>query len=485
MNVVHQHDVRGARRPQGGQVRHPVLGLDDEVGPLDLPGAHRPGSARVDAQPATAAHDAHPAGADLLGERPGVAGREQGDVVAEGSQPVGDPLGVDLGTAPLGVRDVTPVEVQDPQWRVGERGAEARGGVNPSTVSGAVMLPASTSDEDRRIPRACSRPRAGPTLRISAPAPPTPCHRRLAGPLVTLFRAFRVEQTDPAEFDALWAVRVVRFPPPNRGCDASSTPAAAGLLRRASTPPGLAMRPSTPDAGCAHSAAGRRAATLSASGSAYRSPTGSIDVCYSSNVREHAPDPTRDGCGVDPGHPQRRPVLLSWIDLVLALGRHETSPWHHLGGRRAAARYAPADGRGGRRPTSGLLFSRPTPARCCASARARADATRRRRIPATTRAAAVGGPCARAPGRRLDLLRPRPRRDGATGPTTGTSPRSAPDRRGRRRRRRRRPIDAHARAPPRHLGLAAAARHGLRPADRRRPELRPGQVARHQARPGR
>ena len=77
-------------------------------------------------------------------------------------------------------------------------------------------------------------------------------------------------------------------------------------------------------------------------GSGMRLPfaDGSVDVCYSSNVLEHVPEPwrmaeemlrvTRPG-GV---------VYLSWTVWFGPWGGHETAPWHFLGGMRARRRYA-------------------------------------------------------------------------------------------------------------------------------------------------
>jgi len=72
---------------------------------------------------------------------------------------------------------------------------------------------------------------------------------------------------------------------------------------------------------------------------------GSVDVCYSSNVLEHVPDPwrmaeemlrvTRPG-GV---------VFLSWTVWWGPWGGHETAPWHYLGGDRARRRYRRRHGR--------------------------------------------------------------------------------------------------------------------------------------------
>lgn len=67
---------------------------------------------------------------------------------------------------------------------------------------------------------------------------------------------------------------------------------------------------------------------------------GSFDVAFSSNVLEHVPEPwtmademvrvTRPG-GI---------VYLSYTNWLSPWGGHETAPWHYLGGRKAAERYA-------------------------------------------------------------------------------------------------------------------------------------------------
>jgi SAM-dependent methyltransferase len=79
----------------------------------------------------------------------------------------------------------------------------------------------------------------------------------------------------------------------------------------------------------------------SIAGSAVRLPlaSGSVDVCLSSNVLEHVADwramlaemvrVTRPG-GI---------VFVAFTNWLSPYGGHETSPWHYLGGERAAARY--------------------------------------------------------------------------------------------------------------------------------------------------
>jgi len=85
----------------------------------------------------------------------------------------------------------------------------------------------------------------------------------------------------------------------------------------------------------------------SAIGSALRLPlaTGSVDVCFSSNVLEHVGDwramlaemvrVTRPG-GI---------VFVAFTNWLSPWGGHETSPWHYLGGERAARRYQRRHGR--------------------------------------------------------------------------------------------------------------------------------------------
>ncbi|MFI6320316.1 class I SAM-dependent methyltransferase [Nonomuraea sp. NPDC050556] len=72
---------------------------------------------------------------------------------------------------------------------------------------------------------------------------------------------------------------------------------------------------------------------------------GSVDVCFSSNVLEHVPDPLRMA---DEMVRVTRPggvVYLSYTIWLSPWGGHETSPWHYLGGHRAARRYAAKNGR--------------------------------------------------------------------------------------------------------------------------------------------
>ena len=72
-----------------------------------------------------------------------------------------------------------------------------------------------------------------------------------------------------------------------------------------------------------------------------RSRDGAVDVCYSSNVLEHVPEPWAMADEMlrvtRPGGTRRTCRFTNWLS---PWGGHETSPWHYSGGARAARRYA-------------------------------------------------------------------------------------------------------------------------------------------------
>ena len=80
--------------------------------------------------------------------------------------------------------------------------------------------------------------------------------------------------------------------------------------------------------------------------SALRLPvaSGSVDVCFSANVLEHVGDWPR--CSPRwSGHPARQGDLRVVHNWLSPWGGHETSPWHYLGGERAARLYQRRHGR--------------------------------------------------------------------------------------------------------------------------------------------
>jgi arabinofuranan 3-O-arabinosyltransferase len=74
-------------------------------------------------------------------------------------------------------------------------------------------------------------------------------------------------------------------------------------------------------------------------------PDGVADVAFSSNVLEHVPTPGRF---LDEMVRVTRPtgvLYLAFTAWFSPWGGHETSPWHYLGGHRAARRYERRNGR--------------------------------------------------------------------------------------------------------------------------------------------
>ena len=179
---------------------------------------------------------------------------------------------------------------------------------------------------------------------ILAP-PPTEPHRATLRRSVTLFRAFLVEQTDPDRFYSTLAADSVgqlsRYGTlrDQLVLDVGGGP---GYFASAFTGAGARYVRLEPDAGdLASGAAGEDTAVgaLRASGMQLPIRTGSIDVCYSSNVLEHVPDPPRM---LDEMVRVTRPgglIYASFTPWLSPWGGHETAPWHYLGGDYAARRY--------------------------------------------------------------------------------------------------------------------------------------------------
>jgi SAM-dependent methyltransferase len=64
-----------------------------------------------------------------------------------------------------------------------------------------------------------------------------------------------------------------------------------------------------------------------------------LDVVFSSNVLEHVPDPERFADELVRVTRPGGTVVLCFTPWLSPWGGHETSPWHYLGGDRAARRY--------------------------------------------------------------------------------------------------------------------------------------------------
>ena len=186
---------------------------------------------------------------------------------------------------------------------------------------------------------------------------------------IGLFRAFRVEQTDPDTFYGLLAADTLREVGRDAGLvgrglrdavvlDVGGGP---GYFADAFRAVGARYAGVDPDVG-ELTARGDRTddgAVLRASGLALPLADGSVDVAMSSNVLEHV----RDTAGflaellrvARPGGL----VWVSWTPWLSPWGGHETAPWHYLGGRRAADRYARRHGRRPKNDFGRSLFAVP------------------------------------------------------------------------------------------------------------------------------
>ncbi|GAA3150704.1 class I SAM-dependent methyltransferase [Planomonospora alba] len=173
--------------------------------------------------------------------------------------------------------------------------------------------------------------------------------RATLGRSVRLLGAFRKEQTDPDFFYGMLARDTVA----QLG---SYTDLNGALVADVGGGPGYfteVLRAAGARPVCVDCDAGEMMARAGAApegavlGSALDIPlaTGSVDVCFSSNVLEHVPDPWRMGEEMIRVTRPGGVVYLSFTNWLSPWGGHETSPWHYLGGHRAAARYTRRYGR--------------------------------------------------------------------------------------------------------------------------------------------
>ena len=88
---------------------------------------------------------------------------------------------------------------------------------------------------------------------------------------------------------------------------------------------------------------------------------GSVDVCYSSNVLEHVPDPWRMAEEMVRVTRPGGLVFISYTVWFGPWGGHETAPWHFLGGDRARRRYRRRPRARAQEPIRGVVVRRDRP----------------------------------------------------------------------------------------------------------------------------
>lgn len=162
------------------------------------------------------------------------------------------------------------------------------------------------------------------------------------GRSVRLFRSFLTEQTDPDGFYGLIAddaVALVARHVDLAGCTVADFGGGPGYYSQAFRAAGATTV--LVDADLDEIRLHGRRTPGSVVGLAEQAPLadGSVDVAFSSNLLEHVPDL---GAVADQITRVVRPggiVVLSYTIWLGPWGGHETSPWHLLGGHRAARRY--------------------------------------------------------------------------------------------------------------------------------------------------
>jgi SAM-dependent methyltransferase len=164
---------------------------------------------------------------------------------------------------------------------------------------------------------------------------------------VALFRAFRVEQSDPDRFYRLLAADSVREA--SRWCDLRGAlvldvGGGPGFFADAFHAAGASYAGVDPDVGelTARGQAGTN--TVRASGLHLPFADSSLDLTYSSNVLEHVPDPENMAREMVRVTKPGGTILISWTPWLSPWGGHETAPWHYVGGHYAADRYAARHG---------------------------------------------------------------------------------------------------------------------------------------------
>jgi SAM-dependent methyltransferase len=165
---------------------------------------------------------------------------------------------------------------------------------------------------------------------------------------VRLFADFRHEQDDPARFySALAADSVGQLSGylDLRGRTVLDVGGGPGYFREAFHAAGASYFALDADVGELSGLGEIAAGTVIGDGMRLPFRDGSVDLCYSSNVLEHVPDPWRMADEMVRVTRSGGIVFLSYTVWYGPWGGHETSPWHYLGGTRARRRYRRRHGR--------------------------------------------------------------------------------------------------------------------------------------------
>jgi arabinofuranan 3-O-arabinosyltransferase len=165
---------------------------------------------------------------------------------------------------------------------------------------------------------------------------------------VRLFRAFRVEQTDPEHFYTLLAedtVRQLAAYGPLADRTVVDVGGGAGYFGDAIRKEGAHYHMIEPDRRELKARGDIPPGTIVGDGYWLPLRDGAADVCFSSNVLEHVPNPVGI---IDEMIRVTRPggiIYVSFTNWYSPWGGHETAPWHYLGGEYAVRRYTRRNGK--------------------------------------------------------------------------------------------------------------------------------------------
>jgi SAM-dependent methyltransferase len=157
-----------------------------------------------------------------------------------------------------------------------------------------------------------------------------------------LWRAFRVERTDPEAFYRALAEDTVAMVACFADLDGRAVldvGAGPGYFAESFDQVGARYVAADPDLGELTAAGAPSPHTVRANGLCLPFATGAVEVCLSSNVLEHVPAPGRMAAEMIRVTKPGGLVVLSFTAWWGPWGGHETAPWHYLGGERAARRY--------------------------------------------------------------------------------------------------------------------------------------------------
>ena len=165
-----------------------------------------------------------------------------------------------------------------------------------------------------------------------------------------LLREFRYEQTDPDRFYSALAGDTADmiddlYPAPLDGASVLDVGGGPGFFADAFTDRGAQYLSVEPDAGEMHAAGIDHRTCIRAQGEHLPLRTGSVDICYSSNVAEHTPTPWEMA---DEMVRVTRPgglIVLSYTLWWGPFGGHEMGLTHYFGGYRAARWYTRKHGK--------------------------------------------------------------------------------------------------------------------------------------------